>query len=107
MSSNAFNQSERDYNAAEERREIGKAERRSIADSAIYQQTAQLAEKYKAQRDLLLVALKGLHQVCQIALANKKGEQCTYFETRNGHFVEAANGMILAETAIAEVEQSL
>lgn len=30
----------------------------TIADTAIYQQTAQLADKYKAQRDELLIVAK-------------------------------------------------
>lgn len=49
----------------------------------------------------LLEALKGLHHVCEIALAGKNGEQHVYFETRLGHFVGASESMRLAESAIA------
>lgn len=49
----------------------------------------------------LLEALKGLHHVCEIALAGKNGEQHVYFETRLGHFVAASESMRLAESVIA------
>lgn len=58
MSTSAFAQCERDYNAAEEMREHASMERKaSIADSATYTHTVALAEKYRAQRDELLAAI--------------------------------------------------
>lgn len=56
------------------------------------------------QLDQLLEALEGLHQVCEIALSGKDGQQHTYFETRSGHFIEATKSMQAAESAIASVK---
>jgi hypothetical protein len=85
MSRNAFSQSEREYNGSEEQREHSAMERKaSIADSAIYQHTLAQAEKYKAQRDKLVVIAKQI--------------------VDNGvSFAE----MKALESIIAEVEQSL
>lgn len=55
----------------------------------------------RMNRDQLFESLKGLHKVCEIALAGKDGEQHTYFETRAGHFVEASHAMQEAEAALS------
>ena len=49
----------------------------------------------------LVEALKGLHKVCQIALAGNDGQQHEYFETRAGHFVSATPAMEAAQAALA------
>lgn len=54
----------------------------------------------------LLVALKGLHKTCEIALADKGGFQFAYFETRAGHFVVATDAMQQAEAAITRAESA-
>lgn len=43
-----------------------------IADTAVYQQTVLLMEKYKAQRDLLLVAIKKIRVPNGISMVNLK-----------------------------------
>ena len=49
----------------------------------------------------LLEALRGLHHVCEIALAGKQGQQYANFETRHGSFVNASSAMESAEAALA------
>lgn len=65
----------------------------TIADSAIYQYTVQLAEKYKAQRDELLSALK---TTAGNIGSIKASCQCKTYDT----------WLDMVETAIAKVEKS-
>lgn len=83
-----------------------------IGDLSIHNQiTNKLPEKltpkateYRRQRDELLSALEGLHTVCSLVLGGKDGKQHAYFETRNGHFVEATSAMIATEEAITKAK---
>ena len=55
----------------------------------------------RKQHAELLAALRGLHHVCQIALAGKDGRQFANLETRSGSFIHMVPVMQAAEDAIA------
>lgn len=67
-------------------------------------QTLAAIRAMKQQRKTLLAALVGLHDVCALVLAGKKGERHEYFASRAGHFVHAGVAMRAAEEAIARIE---
>lgn len=74
--------------------------RASIADSAIYQHTAQLAEKYKAQRDELYVYLREIaahHEEQRILWAVDDAEIARYHEERRN---SALFGINLVERSL-------
>ncbi len=59
----------------------------------------------RAQLDVAVGALERLHKTCEIALKGKQGEQFSYFETRAGSFVYAADSMRCAEKALETIKQ--